>query len=254
MVNANTPAPIIIRKKAPHQAHHGGAWKVAYADFVTALMALFIVLWLMACSEQVKRAISLYFRDPKGLQQQVGSGLVGSGESMAFSKQDLEKLKEKLQQELLRIPELRNLRDQVSMTVTGEGLRIELLENPKGVFFENGNAKPTRLGVETISLLARELGKLPNNILVEGHTDSTPYQSDSEYSNWELSADRANRARRLMREAGVRPDQVREVRGYADQSLRNEKNPRDSANRRISVIVQYQHQDLKQAIQFLANH
>src|ERR1051326_7436391 len=120
--------PIIIRKKVMHGGHHGGAWKVAYADFVTAMMALFIVLWLMNTSDQVKKAISGYFRDPSGRGAGQGSGLGGSGEGVGIGKDDLGKLKEKLESAMKQAPQLATLKDQVQMTVTGEGLRVELLE------------------------------------------------------------------------------------------------------------------------------
>jgi chemotaxis protein MotB len=231
---------IVIRKTGGHGGHHGGAWKVAYADFVTALMALFIVLWLLASSDQVKKAVASYFLDPQGKSHDLGSGLVGSGESMALTKKDLEKLKEQLHKALSQLPDLKNLNKQVTMTITGEGLRIELLESSQDTFFESGSAHPTEAGNEVIGVLATELGKLSNSILIEGHTDATPYHADASYSNWELSADRANEARRVMQTQGVRADQVKQIRGYADQNLRNKQNPTDPSNRRISVIVQYQ--------------
>ena len=239
--------PIVIVKKVKvHGAQHGGAWKVAYADFVTAMMALFIVLWLLSSSAPVKEAVADYFKNPTGRKTQIGSGFSGAGESMILSKQDLEKLKEKLEQALRqKIPDMQKLKNQISMNVTSEGLRIELLENPNGCFFERGSAQPTPLGIEVISVLAQELGKLPNDILLEGHTDSTPYGPGKSYTNWELSTDRANAARRLMQLQGVRPDQVKAVRGYADQRLRDTKDPADAANRRISVVVAYQPEDLK---------
>ncbi len=241
-----THQPIVIIKKVKvHGAHHGGAWKVAYADFVTAMMALFIVLWLLSSSDPVKQAVADYFKDPSAHKTLLGSGLASSGESIQFSKQDLEKLKEKLEQALHKIPDLKKLKNQITMNVTSEGLRVELLENPDGCFFERGNAQPTPLGIEVISILAQQLGELPNNILLEGHTDSTPYEPGKPYSNWELSTDRANAARRLMQSHGVRPNQVKAVRGYADQRLRNTKDPADAANRRISVVVAYQPDDGK---------
>jgi chemotaxis protein MotB len=125
------------------------------------------------------------------------------------------------------------------MVVTGEGLRIELLESSKGAFFESGKPRPTEMGEEMIQLLAAELAKLPNKLMIEGHTDAKPYPGDTGYSNWELSADRANAARQLMIAKGIRPDQISQVRGFADQSLRKPKEPEDFSNRRVSVIVQY---------------
>src|SRR5437762_5690510 len=148
-------------------------------------------------------------------------------------------LKKKLEEAMKRLPELEKLKDQVEMTITDEGLRIELLETDKGVFFESGSPHPTRFGKELMELLAVELGKLENHILIEGHTDSKPYVSESGYSNWELSADRANAARRIMQATGLRLEQVSEVRGYADQQLRKPKNPADASNRRISMTVKF---------------
>lgn len=241
MPDPRSPAPIIIRKKVIHGGHHGGAWKVAYADFVTAMMALFIVLWLLASSEQVKKAVASYFLDPSGKTRELGNGLVGSGESMAFSKQDLDKLKKKLEDALRKkIPNFEKLKDQVAISITGEGLRIELLESQKGVFFQSGNANPTDAAKETLTILSQELGTLPNHLLIEGHTDAKPFAGgDQGYSNWDLSADRANAARKFLQQHGVRADQVRQVRGFADQNLRNKADPNDASNRRVSVIVQY---------------
>jgi chemotaxis protein MotB len=239
--SASAQPIIIIRKKAAHHpAHHGGAWKVAYADFVTAMMALFIVLWLMASSDQVKKSIAAYFLDPKGQRHEVGSGgLTGSGKSMYLSVNDMQQLKEKLARAFRSLPALEKLKDQITMTITGEGLRIELLENSQGIFFQSGSARPTFLGIEAIGLLASQLGQLPNTIVLEGHTDAVSYGSTNGYSNWELSTDRANEARRLMQAHGVRPDQIKQIRGYGDQNLRNGMNPLDPSNRRISVIVLY---------------
>ena len=125
------------------------------------------------------------------------------------------------------------------MTVTGEGLRIELLENQKGMFFENGQAKPTENAHVLLMELASELGKMPNTVLIEGHTDSKAFSEDNGYSNWELSTDRANAARKLMEENGLKENQVVEIRGYADQELRLKDKPEDPSNRRISIIVRY---------------
>jgi len=233
-------APIIIKKKSgDHGGHHGGAWKVAYADFVTAMMALFIVLWLLNSSKQVQEAVGGYFKDPTGTSKKVGSNLMGSGESFQLSKEDMPKLKEELQMAIRQVTNFEKLKKQIDMTVTAEGLRIELLESESGTFFERGDAVPSANGRELLLALAHELDKLPNKISIEGHTDSKPYAGKGSYTNWELSADRANAARRLMQANGVRPDQVSQVRGYADQRLRKPEAPEDASNRRISVIVQY---------------
>ncbi len=230
---------IVIKKKANHGGHHGGAWKVAYADFVTAMMALFIVLWLMNSSRQMQEAVGGYFKDPSGTSKQVGTDQRGAGENFMITKDDMPKLKEQLQKAVRKLNDFDKLKNQIQMTVTGEGLRIELLESASGTFFESGSALPNKDGKELLILLAAELGKLPNKLSIEGHTDSKPYSGVRDYGNWELSADRANSARRLMQQNGVREDQVSQVRGYADQRLRTPKDAMDPSNRRISLIVQY---------------
>ena len=232
-------APIIIKKKVVHGGHHGGAWKVAYADFVTAMMALFIVLWLLNSSKEVKEAVGGYFKDPTGKSKKVGNGSHGTGENFAISKNNMEKLKDELERSARKMNDFEKLKKQIEMTVTSEGLRIELLESDVGTFFTSGSAGPSAQGKEMLVLLTAELAKLPNKISIEGHTDSKPFVSQKNYTNWELSADRANAARRLMQQNGLRGDQVSQIRGYADQRLRKPDHPDDASNRRISMIVQY---------------
>jgi chemotaxis protein MotB len=232
-------APIIIKKKVVHGGHHGGAWKVAYADFVTAMMALFIVLWLLNTSKQIQEAIGGYFKDPSGTAKKVGTNLAGSGENFQVTKQNMSEIKEQLQKRLRSINDLEKLRKNIEMTVTAEGLRIELLESEKGTFFDSGSPKLNGSGQEILVLLAKELGAVPNRLSIEGHTDAKPYGEKSNYGNWELSADRANAARRLMSESGLHANQVDQVRGFADQRLRNPKDPLEASNRRVSIIVQY---------------
>jgi chemotaxis protein MotB len=232
-------APIVIKKKKAHGGHHGGAWKVAYADFVTAMMALFIVLWLMNTSKQIQEAVGGYFRDPTGTSKQVGAGETGAGDSFNISKDNVDKLKEELEQAVRKSPNFSKLKDNIEITLTPEGVRVELLESAKGTFFQSGVAAPTDSGKDILMNLAQELGKLPNKVSIEGHTDSKPFSSDTSYGNWELSTDRANTARRLMQANGLGANQVTQVRGYADQRLRKPNNPTDPSNRRISLIVQY---------------
>ncbi len=240
-MSSQTPAPIIIiRKKSGHGGHHGGAWKVAYADFVTAMMALFIVLWLMNSSEQVKKAISAYFRDPSGTGKEAGSSSTGTGETVSVGKDDMSDLKDKLEAAVKKSPEMEKLKNYVQMSVTGEGLRVELLETEKGLFFESGSAMPSENGKALLLLLTKQLAELPNSLLIEGHTDARPFASRADYSNWELSTDRANAARRLMETSGLREHQIVQVRGFADNKLRVPDDPDAAANRRISVIVRYQ--------------
>jgi chemotaxis protein MotB len=238
MVNNARPV-IIVKKKINHGGHHGGAWKVAYADFVTAMMALFIVLWLMNTSKPVKEAIAGYFKDPSGTGEKKGTSMTGAGEALAVSKDNMGQLKEELQKSMSQMKDFDKLKNQVEMTITQEGLRIELLETESGTFFDLGSPRPTAKGQELMDMLAEELGKVPNKISIEGHTDSKAYVKGRDYGNWELSSDRANAARRLMQTKGIRADQVSQVRGYADQKLRKPDVPLDASNRRISVIVHY---------------
>jgi chemotaxis protein MotB len=232
---------IVIKKKSGHGGHHGGAWKVAYADFVTAMMALFIVLWLMGASDKVKKAVAGYFNDPKGTANLLGTTMAGNGMAVTTDPDNtMLKLKEKLQEEIKRKQELEKLSKQIEITITAEGLRIELLEGKNGTFYESGSAKLSDNGQELLTLLGKELKALPNSLLIEGHTDAAPYSDDKSYSNWELSADRANAARRLLQQDGVRSDQVSQVRGYADQLLRVKANPFDPSNRRISILVKHE--------------
>lgn len=236
---AAKPTIIIIKKKGGHGGHHGGAWKVAYADFVTAMMALFIVLWLLSSSKQVQEAVGGYFRDPTGNSRKVGSDMQGAGESFSISKDNMAQLKEELQKTMRQVPNFDKMKNHIDMTITSEGLRIELLESATSTFFESGNPAPNADGQEILAALSKELGTLPNKIAVEGHTDSKPYLGKNNYSNWELSVDRANAARRLMQQNGIRPDQIMQVRGFADQRLRKADDPLDPSNRRVSMIVEY---------------
>ena len=230
---------IIIKKKVNHGGHHGGAWKVAYADFVTAMMALFIVLWLLNSSEQVRKAVSAYFQDPSGSGSHSGSASTGTGETVSVNKDNMTELKDKLEQAMKRSPEFEKLKDYIQMSVTGEGLRVEMMESEKGIFFESGSGHPSETGHELILRLGEELKKLPNDLLIEGHTDAKPFSSGGDYSNWELSTDRANAARKLMEANGMPHGRIVQVRGFADQNLRDKDNPEAACNRRISVIVRY---------------
>ena len=229
---------IVIKKKGGHAGHHGGAWKVAYADFVTAMMSLFIVLWLMSSSDKVKKAVAGYFNDPKGTGSLLGTTMAGTGMAVTAASDDqMQQLKIKLEQEIKSQKELEKLSKQILITITAEGLRIELLEEQNGTFYQSGSARLSESGQQLLALLAAELKTLPNELLIEGHTDATQYSTDTNYSNWELSADRANSARRLLQQDGVRSNQVTQVRGYADQLLRVKNNPLDPSNRRISILV-----------------
>jgi len=203
------------------------------------MMSLFIVLWLMNSSKPIQEAVGGYFRDPNGTGQKKGTRLGGAGDAGAVKQQDLSKLKDELMQEIAKMGNFDKLKKLIEMTVTQEGLQIELMEDPSGTFFESGSAQPTPALKEVLDVLSPVVGKLPNSISIEGHTDSKAYSTSRGYGNWELSSDRANAARRLMESNGLRPEQVVQVRGFADRKLRKPTQPEDPSNRRVTVIIQY---------------
>jgi chemotaxis protein MotB len=203
------------------------------------MMSLFIVLWLLNTSPQIKKAVAGYFNDPRSSGKQTGTLNLGSGESVSIDKQNVDKLKDEIEKAILKQADLTKLSKQIDITVTGEGLKIELIEDQGGTFFESGSPKLSPSGVELLNLLSAQLKVLPNRLLIEGHTDAQPYSGDTGYTNWELSSDRANSARRLLQQDGVGPNQISQVRGYADQMLRVPSNPLDPSNRRVSLIVQW---------------
>lgn len=249
----------IVKKKRKHGGHHGGAWKVAYADFVTAMMALFIVLWIVGQSKSVKDAVAAYFKDPTVFQSGAASILKGGAgpdprtapapasppTTPEVSQRDpdrvaLEATAATLRERIHGQVHLATLEDKIKIAIVDEGLRIELVETSQGVFFDVGSARIKPGTQEILGLVGGEVGKLPNPVMLEGHTDSRPYVGPPSYTNWELSADRANAARRILDNSGLRPDQVASVIGYADRRLANRANPLDAANRRISIIVRFQ--------------
>jgi chemotaxis protein MotB len=223
--------------------HHGtGSWKVAYADFVTALMALFIVLWLMNSGEKVKASVAGYFRDPRGYTQKLGAGPGGSGEGLQVHRANVNDVRGQIEQALHSAPDFARMSNSIKLSVTGEGLRIDLLETEQGMFFVSGSAAPTESAENLLAVLAREIGSMPNALVIEGHTDAKPFRSATAtagYSNWELAVDRANAARRVLNASGLREGQVVEVRGFADQRPFNDKDPNDPRNRRVSVVVRF---------------
>jgi chemotaxis protein MotB len=252
---------IVIKKKGGHAGHHGGAWKVAYADFVTAMMAFFLVMWIVAQSQSIKESVSGYFNDPSGWgKKAAGGSMLKGSQSMLKGGQSVlkngpppprteEQAREILKQASEHIKEALNsmagfaaMKNLVEIEMTPEGLKIQLMEALKSsedssYFFGSGSATLSPWGEEIMTLIAKELGKLDNKIVIEGHTDSHQFVSKNKYTNWELSADRANSARRLMETNGLRSGQVWEIRGYADKQPRFKDNPRDARNRRIAIIV-----------------
>jgi chemotaxis protein MotB len=241
---------IIKKKKGGHAAHHGGAWKVAFADFMTALMAFFLVMWLIAMKQDVKAGIAAYFRDPGAFETTSGK-LIGGGTgtlpgspsalntniSQKAVKQVLEQAAKRIREELAKDPAFKSLEKQVQVELTKDGLRIELVDTEESMFFDSGSSAVKEQTGRMLGLIAVELGHVGRSVIVEGHTDATPYASQTGYSNWDLSTDRANAARRVMEGAGLKPEQVMAVRGYADRHPRIVGSPRDARNRRVSIVV-----------------
>ncbi len=250
-VNRDRETPIIIvRKKSGGHGHHGGAWKVALADFMTAMFALFLVLWLVNQSSDVKSAIAGYFQDPLGRADEFGSSIIpGEGAQTQMARplappqvvdlriDRLMNIAQDLKDKLGTVPLLDSLKNHVEITMTDEGLRIELLEDSTAQFFESGKATVSDKGKLLLNLIGQELAPDSNQVTIEGHTDARPYVSGSGYSNWELSADRANAARRIVGDAGVPSRRFEEIRGMADRRLRYPDAPFDPRNRRVSILV-----------------
>ncbi len=250
------PVIIVRKKKVVGHGHHGGAWKVAYADFVTALMAFFLVMWLVGQSKTIRSAVAGYFRDPGIFEQERSNGPIAGGEMrvdpepmsepekpersamIAEERQALEETAQRIRKMLAEAPDLKNLEKQIEIQITRDGLRIELLDGDQTTFFASGSSAMAPGTEHVLALIARELSKLKNSMVIEGHTDSRPYATTDIYSNWELSADRANAARRIMERNGIPGTQIRGVRGYADRQLRVAAKPLDPRNRRVSVIVE----------------
>jgi chemotaxis protein MotB len=246
--------PVIIVKKSGHGhgGHHGGAWKVAYADFVTAMMAFFLVMWIVGQSNPMKAGVAGYFRDPGVFERGTG-GAAGimpgapkgitapaptpNDTDIAVAKEVLEQAAQRLREAIEALPDFSKIKDRVDIEVTSEGLRIELIDTANDSFFKIGSAELHSDSKALLGLIANELGKIPNRVAVEGHTDGRPFEARGGYGNWELSSDRANSARRAMQESGLRPDQVDTVRGYADRRPRIADDPLDARNRRISIVV-----------------
>jgi chemotaxis protein MotB len=261
------PTIIVKRARGGHKGHHGGAWKVAYADFVTALMAFFLVMWLVNTSPSVRSAVAQYFREPgafenvnksNGLLPGATSGLtdhdaaasqqIGAARGMLamtarggleHAAKQLDETARSLKEKIDANPAFAGLKGSTEIKMTGEGLRMELLETQDASFFEVGSSALTAEAIALLELTARELGGLQQVVAIEGHTDSRAYGS-SGYGNWELSTERANAARRVMERAGLQEKQITAVRGYADTRLRYPAAPLDARNRRISIVVQVQ--------------
>lgn len=249
-------AKVVIRKvvKKHGHAHHGGSWKVAYADFVTAMMAFFMVMWILGMSPEARASIQSYFSNPAGVKDGYSGGPnpLGAGGPSARDGADRVKLISRVQerdalsaagrriQARLRSADgLREIAAQVEVVMTEQGLRIELVEHGRGeTFFAFGDATLKPAAARALGVIATELETTGQPVVLEGHTDAAPF-GRAGYTNWELSADRANAARRALEESGVGRDQVVEVRGYADRRLRVPDAPLSPENRRLSILLPF---------------
>lgn len=253
--------PIIVKKKKKmHAEHHGGSWKVAYADFVTAMMAFFLLMWLLAMVSPEKRAaVSQYFRSidifklataPSGNYFMTGQ-MVGTRANPGAKSDDLDKSarvkvpipvkslsSEDISQRMKSAvaEKLSSVRNQVLVDITGEGVRIQLVDTEGSPIFAAGSSVPTPKAREIVQLVAENIKDLPHRIVIEGHTDASPFRHAGA-SNWELSTDRASSARRLLESYGIDAGRIARVVGYADQELLVKSDPHDPRNRRISIIL-----------------
>lgn len=258
--------PIIIkRKKVVAGGHHGGSWKVAFADFATAMMAFFLVLWLTAtASPEQKKAVEGYFRDPVGFTEGGSPNpvdLEGSASVVNEASPDIEssqiqiedelvdelsetleqrrmrELFQELKEQIKQDATLQEFKDQLLLDITDEGLRIQIVDRSGRPMFDSGRAELKYYSQDILFELAKTLGSVNNKVSITGHTDSTPFGGRPGYTNWELSADRANTARRALVAGGVRQQQIARVVGLSDSVLFDKEDPNAPVNRRISIIV-----------------
>jgi len=258
--------PIIVkRKKKVAGGHHGGSWKVAFADFATAMMAFFLVLWLTAtASPEQKRAVEGYFKDPVGFTEGgspnpvdlEGSASVVNESTVDIERSDIQiedqvveelaetleqrKMKELFQELQDRIEQsetLQEFKDQLLIDITSEGLRIQIVDRSQRPMFDSGRAELKYYSQDILFELAKPLGAVSNKLSITGHTDATPFNGRPGYTNWELSADRANTARRALVAGGVGARQIARVVGLSDSVLFDKDDPTAPVNRRISIIV-----------------
>jgi chemotaxis protein MotB len=274
MAEENTQ-PIIVKKvrKGGH-GHHGGAWKIAYADFVTAMMAFFLLMWLLgSTTKEQKQAISDFFNNPSPIAGPGGASTsmikIGGGKDVTHSegdtkrgsnpdekpkkteetkpevgqitqndKQRLLELKKELEQQIDASEALRPFKDQLLLEITKEGLRIQIIDKENRPMFNSGSSVLQPYAVTILREIGKVINHVPNKISLSGHTDATPYSKFSGiYTNWELSADRANASRRALVEGGMGEDKVARVVGLSSAVLFDKANPTNPINRRISIIV-----------------
>jgi len=250
--------PIIIKKvkKGGHGGHHGGAWKIAYADFVTAMMAFFLLMWLLGNTpEETKKQLAIYFQefslidgppksitlgvggkdssDPDKLKPIVMEGTIGM---FAEGKSEEEKMKEAMAKMIEE--RLEQYKDQLVIDTFDNGVRIQMLYDEGKPFFDSGSALLTNDARKVLKVIADTIRNMPNQVAVEGHTDAKPFGSlTSKYTNWELSTDRASSARVILEEYGIPTKRMVRVAGYAATQPLIKENPEDPRNRRVSILL-----------------
>lgn len=286
MAEENSEQPIIIKKIKKGGGGHGGAWKVAYADFVTAMMAFFLLLWLLnVTTAEQKDAISNYFdpTHPKVSDSKSGAGGVLGGLSMSpkgamttnqqpviqtrqtmkltsqklsaeekkarakekakekkrsEERREFRKLQNKIMESIKGSPQLKALEKHLKIDMTPEGLRIQIIDQDGEPMFPSGSARMFQKTQELLATITKIITSLPNEVSVRGHTDAVPYTSrGNNYSNWELSTDRANSSRRVMLDNGFPKQRFSDVMGKADTDLYVKDDPNNAQNRRISIIL-----------------
>lgn len=258
---------IIIKKKnrGGHGGHHGGAWKVAYADFVTAMMAFFLLLWLLATtSEEQKQGIAHYFNPPNNSTEYGGgAGILGGESPIAVdqhtpqdtvlppkeqTQEDLaiqvredamfRQVSEQITKAMLNIPQLKTLIDNILVDITPEGLRIQVVDKDGRPLFVGKTAEMQGYTKAMLAVLSNVLAQLPNKLAIGGHTDPIPFRGQNpDYTNWELSTDRANATRKVMTDEGISDKRISKVTGYAGQEMLVVDQPADPRNNRLSIIV-----------------
>jgi chemotaxis protein MotB len=266
------PAVVIVKKKkgGDEHPHHGGAWKVAYADFVTAMMAFFLLLWLLSTTTPVQKAgIAHYFNPPNNSTEYGGGNGIMGGQSTVESDQhapmaqpdvkptqkedeDLavksgedalfQQIAQQVKQTVMSVPELQLMMKNLVVEVTPEGLRIQIVDSQDRPLFQSGGAQMFPYTRQMLAVVASVLQKLPNKLAIGGHTDVVPYRGTgpngvADYTNWELSSDRAQAARRVMAEEGIPDARILRVAGYAAQEPLIKDEPQNEKNRRLSIIV-----------------
>ncbi|CAD6531599.1 flagellar motor protein MotB [Paraburkholderia metrosideri] len=270
------PAPVIVRRSKKgddHGAHHGGAWKIAYADFVTAMMAFFLLMWLLGSTSKFeKQGIEDYFNTPlssllggnQGTAAARPSVVEGGGRDIsdtrpgvgkrsqteptppraatpAVSPADtarLEQLKAKLSVLIEQTPALKAFKDQIRISITNEGLRIEIVDSQNRPMFASGSSKLQPYAVTILTQIGAALNDVDNRMSIAGHTDAVPYTAGPDgYSNWELSSERANAARRALVAGGMHDDKLLQVRGLADVLPLDKDVVDQPVNRRISILI-----------------